>query len=136
MLTIMRNKEIKKILSEIKDQFDCGIKGEHLFLISKNDKVYIANPELQEINTENLKINNTDISLVFSDWNMPNGDGIDLLDKVRSSDQEKLKYLKFVMVTGAHDKAFLAMDSGAHNIIHKPFNKINILRKLELLYRK
>ena len=59
MLTIMRNKEIKKILSEIKDQFDCGIKGEHLFLISKNDKVYITNPELQEINTENLKINNT-----------------------------------------------------------------------------
>jgi|SaaInlStandDraft_2_1057019.scaffolds.fasta_scaffold184385_1 two-component system, chemotaxis family, chemotaxis protein CheY len=92
--------------------------------------------EAADIDDAWFKINNTDISLVFSDWNMPNGDGIDLLDKVRSSDQEKLKYLKFVMVTGAHDKAFLAMDSGAHNIIHKPFNKINILRKLELLYRK
>ena len=55
----MRNKDIKKVLALIKEQFDCGIKGEHLFLISKNDKVYVTNPELREINTENLKINNT-----------------------------------------------------------------------------
>ena len=59
MLTIMRNKDIKNILKQIKDQFDCGIKGEHLFLIAKNDKVYITNPEFQKINTENIKINNT-----------------------------------------------------------------------------
>jgi NOL1/NOP2/fmu family ribosome biogenesis protein len=59
MLTIMRNKDIKQVLSLIKEQFGCGIKGEHLFLISKNDKVYVTNPELREINTENLKINNT-----------------------------------------------------------------------------
>lgn len=59
MLTIMRNKDIKQVLSLIQEQFDCGIKGEHLFLISKNDKVYVTNPELQKINTDNLKINNT-----------------------------------------------------------------------------
>ena len=55
----MRNKDIKNILKQIKEQFDCGIKGEYLFYIAKNDKVYITNPKLQEINTENLKINNT-----------------------------------------------------------------------------
>lgn len=55
----MRNKDIKQVLSLIQEQFDCGIKGEHLFLISKNDKVYVTNPELQKINTDNLKINNT-----------------------------------------------------------------------------
>ncbi len=55
----MRNKDIKNILKQIKEQFNCGIKGEHLFLISKNDKVYVTNPKLQEINTENLKVNNT-----------------------------------------------------------------------------
>lgn len=59
MLTRMRNKDIKNILKQIQEQFGCGVKGEHLFLIGKNDKVYITNPKFQEINTENLKINNT-----------------------------------------------------------------------------
>ncbi len=79
-------------------------------------------------------INSRPIDLVFSDWNMENGDGIDLLKHLRHSEDERLKYLKFIMITGAEEKVKLAMDEGAHNIIHKPFTPEIIMKKLELMY--
>ena len=79
-------------------------------------------------------IANSPVDLVFSDWNMDDGDGIDLLKKLRNSDDNRLKYLKFIMVTGSDHKVMSAMDEGAHNIIHKPFTPEIIMRKLELLY--
>ena len=76
------------------------------------------------------------IDIVFCDWNMPKGDGIELLKKLRSSEDERLKLLKFVMVTGAENKVLEAMDSGAHNVIHKPFTSDIIKLKLELIFNK
>lgn len=74
------------------------------------------------------------IDIIFCDWNMDDGDGIDLLKKLREQENNELKFKKFIMVTGAKDKAYLAMDAGAHNIIHKPFDVDTIRTKLELLY--
>lgn len=59
----MRNKEIKQILRDIEIQFDCGIKGEYLFLKNPNKpRVYITSPQFKEINTK-IRINN--IGLYF-----------------------------------------------------------------------
>jgi two-component system chemotaxis response regulator CheY len=77
---------------------------------------------------------NDEVDIVFSDWNMPNGDGIYLLEKIRKSDNERLRLIKFVMVTGAHNKVLEAMDKGAHNIIHKPFDSKIIKEKFELIF--
>ena len=90
--------------------------------------------EASNIEDAMLTIKNKPVDLIFSDWNMQNGDGIDLLKSLRSSDEKRLKYMKFIMVTGSDDKVMTAMDEGAHNIIHKPFTPEIIMKKLELLY--
>ena len=59
MLKVMRNKQIKEILKQIQQQFDCGIKGEYLFLVSKKDKVYVMSPEYRTQDLSKLRINNT-----------------------------------------------------------------------------
>ena len=74
------------------------------------------------------------IDIIFSDWNMTGGDGIDLLKRIRSSEDDKVRLSKFIMVTGAHNKVLEAMDEGANNIIHKPFSSAIIKSKLELIY--
>jgi two-component system chemotaxis response regulator CheY len=90
--------------------------------------------EASNIEDAMLTIKNKPVDLIFSDWNMQNGDGIDLLKSLRSSGEKRLKYMKFIMVTGSDDKVMTAMDEGAHNIIHKPFTPEIIMKKLELLY--
>ena len=64
MLKVMKNKEIRIILKDIENQFDCGIKGEYLFLKGlKKDRVYITTPKYKDVPKEGLKINN--IGLYF-----------------------------------------------------------------------
>lgn len=74
------------------------------------------------------------IDIIFCDWNMPKGDGIDLLKKIRSEAQDELRLTKFVMITGSNDKVLEEMDYGANNIIHKPFSAEIIKNKLELIF--
>lgn len=81
-------------------------------------------------------INEKDIDIIMCDWNMPKGDGIDLLTKLRESSEERLQLQKFIMVTGSNDKVIVAMDHGAHNVIHKPFDCETIKRKLNIIYGK
>ena len=72
--------------------------------------------------------------LIFCDWNMTNGDGIDLLKRLRSQDNKEFSLSKFFMVTGSNNKVITAMDEGANNIIHKPFTIQIIKTKLELVF--
>lgn len=100
--------------------------------LNKVDIIQIADAE--NITNAWEIINSQNIDLIFCDWNMDDGDGIDLLRRLRNQEDPSLKFKKFIMVTGAKDKAYLAMDAGAHNIIHKPFDVETIKTKLELLY--
>ncbi len=79
---------------------------------------------------------NSPFDIIFCDWNMPGGDGIDLLKRIRASKDYQLRLSKFIMVTGANNKVLEAMDEGANNIIHKPFSPAVIKSKLELIFGK
>lgn len=63
-----------------------------------------------------------DISLIISDWNMPNKDGYELLLWVRSN--ESTKTIPFLMATGRGEKkeAAKAAEAGVSSFISKPFN--------------
>ena len=76
------------------------------------------------------------VDIIFCDWNMPKGYGIALLNKLRSSHDDRFRLFKFIMVTGAENKVLEAMDAVAHNVIHKPFSKEIIKLKLELIYNQ
>jgi two-component system chemotaxis response regulator CheY len=79
--------------------------------------------------------NDDPFDIVFCDYNMPMADGNELLKRIRESSEHAIKYMKFVMVTGSDHKVAESMDLGAHNIIHKPFDKKFIKFKLDLIYK-
>jgi two-component system, chemotaxis family, chemotaxis protein CheY len=70
------------------------------------------------------------ISLVLSDINMPNMDGLQLLSQVRSVDD--WKSIPFVMITteGSHAKVLEAVQLGASGYVRKPFTPDQIKEKL------
>lgn len=79
--------------------------------------------------------NEDPFDLVLCDWNMPLEDGNVLLQKIRAASDPKIKWMKFIMITGTDHKVAESMDLGANNIIHKPFDKKFIKFKLDLIYK-
>jgi two-component system chemotaxis response regulator CheY len=75
-------------------------------------------------------LNQHKIGLILSDINMPNMDGLQLLNKVRAV--EDWKTVPFVMITteGSHAKVLEAVQSGASGYVRKPFTPDQIKEKL------
>ncbi|MBW2597545.1 MAG: response regulator, partial [Deltaproteobacteria bacterium] len=65
-------------------------------------------------------LKNTDVDLVLTDMKMPSMDGIELLERIKTKDEE----LPVIMMTahGTVDKAVEAMQKGAYSYILKPFD--------------
>lgn len=73
------------------------------------------------------------IDLIISDWHMPKGDGLKLLEALRSSKNAEWRLTKFIMMTGANEKTLISIDKGANNVMHKPFTLESLKEKLELV---
>jgi two-component system chemotaxis response regulator CheY len=73
------------------------------------------------------------VSLVLTDWNMPEMDGLELLKRLRQNSH--LSFLKIIMVTTETelDRMVLALDAGANEYVMKPFTKDILKQKLELV---
>jgi two-component system chemotaxis response regulator CheY len=71
-----------------------------------------------------------DVSLILSDINMPNVDGLELLQKLRLS--PKWKDLSVVMITteGSQAKVMEAVQLGAKGYVRKPFTADQIKEKV------
>ena len=82
------------------------------------------------------KLQEHEIDLIISDWNMPGMDGLELLQWLRR--EEKYKDIPFIMATAQADKTQQKkiMDEGGDNHIAKPFDskqlKDNILETFGL----
>ncbi|GHT84502.1 response regulator [Betaproteobacteria bacterium] len=78
----------------------------------------------------------TEFNFVVSDWNMPNMDGLTLLQKIRSSPQ--LKHLPVLMITAEAKKENIiaAAQAGASGYIVKPFTAATLAEKLEKIFEK
>ena len=74
------------------------------------------------------------INLIISDWNMPNMDGLTLLESIRSN--KKLNNIPFIMVTaeGQKDSVLKAVRSGVNNYIIKPFTAESLKQKIEYIF--
>lgn len=77
-----------------------------------------------------------EVELVISDWNMPQMQGIDLLKKVRAD--EKLGDLPFLMVTaeGHKDNVIEAVKAGVSGYILKPFSPQALEDKMNKIFAK
>jgi ABC-type nitrate/sulfonate/bicarbonate transport system substrate-binding protein len=71
------------------------------------------------------------VDLIISDWNMPNMDGLELLEWVRSS--EHLKDIPFIMATAQGDKKQVqaANEAGASGYIAKPYSDAEISARIQ-----
>jgi two-component system, chemotaxis family, chemotaxis protein CheY len=106
---------IRKILVRVLSQTDLPIKQVH----EAND------------GSEALKIvEANDVSLILSDINMPNVDGLELLTQLRNS--AKWKDLSVVMITteGSQAKVMEAVQLGAKGYVRKPFTAEQIKEKV------
>lgn len=62
-------------------------------------------------------------SLVVTDWNMPEMDGLSLCSKIKAEQDEDYTYIILVTSRDNVNDLVTAMDSGADDYIVKPFNK-------------
>jgi two-component system chemotaxis response regulator CheY len=81
-------------------------------------------------------INKGGIDFVISDWNMPTMTGIDLLRKVRAS--EEFHDLPFLMVTAEaqQENVIEAVQAKVSNYIVKPFTAETLKQKIDKIFEK
>ena len=79
-------------------------------------------------------LNKDHINFIISDWNMPQMTGIELLRKVRAS--EDYGHLPFLMVTAEAQQANLieAAQAGVSNYIVKPFTAETMKQKIDKIF--
>ena len=82
------------------------------------------------------KLQGGGFDFVVSDWNMPNMDGLTLLQKVRAA--AALKHLPVLMITAEAKKENIiaAAQSGASGYIVKPFTAATLNEKLVKIFEK
>ncbi len=81
-------------------------------------------------------LNKDRIDFIVSDWNMPELPGIDLLRKVRAS--EEFKDIPFLMVTaeGLQENIIEAVQAKVSNYIVKPFTAETLGQKIDKIFEK
>ena len=82
------------------------------------------------------KLQAGDVDFVVTDWNMPNMDGLQLLQAIRASDA--LKHLPVLMITAEAKKEniIMAAQAGASGYIVKPFTGATLSEKLQKIFEK
>jgi len=82
------------------------------------------------------KLNTLPFDFVVTDWNMPNMDGLTLLQKIRAT--PSLKHLPVLMITAEAKKENIiaAAQAGASGYIVKPFTAATLSEKLEKIFEK
>lgn len=74
------------------------------------------------------------VHLIISDYNMPNMDGLGLLEAVRNHPQ--IRSTAFIMLTGQAERELVkkAVALGVNNYVVKPFNVLVLKAKLEQVF--
>jgi two-component system chemotaxis response regulator CheY len=82
------------------------------------------------------KLKGGDFEFVVSDWNMPNMDGLTMLQNIRAD--PNLKHLPVLMVTAEAKKENIiaAAGAGANGYVVKPFTAATLDEKLSKIFEK
>jgi two-component system chemotaxis response regulator CheY len=82
------------------------------------------------------KLHSGDFHLVISDWNMPNLDGLSLLQQIRSNDNLKSVRVLIVTAEAKKDNIVAAAQAGADGYVVKPFTAVTLEDKLNKIFDK
>ncbi len=95
----------------------------------------VLSKDYDVVETENgedawtILLNDESIQVVFTDLSMPFLDGYGLLERIRTSDNPRLKDTPVIIITGKdddNDAKQEALDKGANDFITKPFDSIQL----------
>lgn len=75
-------------------------------------------------------LKSSEVSLILSDINMPNMDGLQLLTNVRANPQWKQIPMIMISTEGSETKVMEAVELGASNYVRKPFTADQIKEKV------
>jgi two-component system chemotaxis response regulator CheY len=91
---------------------------------------------LKELGFANVKEGRFDF--VISDWNMPNMDGLQMLQAIRADANPAISKLPVLMVTAEAKKENIiaAAQAGAHGYVVKPFTAATLDEKLGKIFEK
>jgi two-component system chemotaxis response regulator CheY len=76
------------------------------------------------------KLKSAKVGLILSDINMPNMDGIELLNRLKADDNFKAVPIVMVTTEGSQAKVLQALELGAAGYVRKPFTAEQIQEKL------
>jgi two-component system chemotaxis response regulator CheY len=81
-------------------------------------------------------LKNDQVGLVVTDWNMPNMNGLELLQKMRQN--PKCDHTPVLMVTaeGLKENVLEAVKAGVSNYVVKPFTAEVLQEKIETIFKK
>ncbi len=79
------------------------------------------------------KLNNADIDLVLTDWNMPEMNGEELVTKLRANSQYKSTPILMITTRGMKEDVMSAVKLGVNGYMVKPFTPEVLKRKLETI---
>lgn len=82
------------------------------------------------------KLKSSPYDFVVTDWNMPNMDGLTLLQNIRRTPE--LKHLPVLMITAEAKKENIiaAAQAGASGYVVKPFTAATLAEKLDKIFEK
>ena len=78
--------------------------------------------------------NGEPFEFIVSDWNMPKMSGLDLLKKIRST--ENLKKTPFLMITAEAEQSNVikVVQAGVSNFVVKPFKPATLKEKIDKIF--
>ena len=76
-----------------------------------------------------------DYGFVVTDWNMPEMTGIELLKKIRSSEQFKTLPVLLVTAEAKKEQIVEAAQAGVNGYVLKPFTKEDLKGKIEKIFK-
>ena len=77
------------------------------------------------------KIKSNDFDVIMTDWNMPNMNGLELVQNVRAMEKHKDTPIIMITTEGGREQVLSALRNGVNNYIVKPFNAKTLEEKLK-----
>ncbi len=81
-------------------------------------------------------LNKDNIDFVITDWNMPNMSGLELLKKIRNSEEFADMPVLMVTAEAQQENIIEAVQAGVSNYIVKPFTADAIEQKIDKIFSK
>lgn len=78
-------------------------------------------------------LNEVEPAMILSDWNMPDMNGLELLKSIRESG--KNTPFGFITTEFTEQMRVVARDNGAHFLLTKPFNSVQLKAMLDPILR-